>query len=93
MEGVIKANKFAAIDIERVNLCRLYLGVITLSDITKLSGKWIRKEAYTGKSSYRSPVSRYSKFQQKMPGPKSWRRWKQALLLWATKNGKLYHPL
>ena len=28
-----------------------------------------------------------------MPGPRAWCQWKRALLLWATKKGKLYHSL
>ena len=56
MDGVIKSEKSSSIDAKRINLCRLYLGVVTLSDITKSSGKWISKEAVSGHATYRSSV-------------------------------------
>ena len=49
MYAVIKSDNFTQRDKKRVKMCRLYMGVIMLSGITKTSGKWLSNGAFFGK--------------------------------------------
>ena len=65
MDSVIKSEKFLSIDTGRIVLCCLYLGVVTLSDITKSSGNWINIEAVNGHTTYRPSVPQTYLFDRK----------------------------
>ena len=93
MDIVIDSKKFANCEIERINYCRLYLQVHTISDITKSSGVWLHQEFLQGKHTIETPTTTEIKFNQQRPGPKSWRLWRRANLLWASKYGRLHTSL
>ena len=93
MDIVIDSKKFANCEIERINYCRLYLQVHTISDITKSSGVWLHEEFLPEKHTIETPTTTEIKFNQQHPGPKSWRLWRRANLLWASKYGRLHTSL
>ena len=76
-----------------LNYCRLYLQVVTISDISKVFGTRLHTNFLQDTTINWSPKSKNIKIRQRKPGPKAWRVWRQANSLWTTKNGKLYQHL
>ena len=65
MEEVIDSRKFTRADIKRVDLCRKYLQVHTLSDITNSAGTFYIRGVCTGTRSFFTPISREYKINQR----------------------------
>ena len=55
MENIIKYAKFTVGQLQKVNSCRMYLQVSTVSDITTGNGLYIQRTAWKGEiDQYRS---------------------------------------
>ena len=57
MDIIIDSGKFTATQISRINYCRVYLSVHTVSDITKANGVWIHPEFMNGDRSKYTPTN------------------------------------
>lgn len=84
MEALLSRYRdiFSRSEILAINRCRLYMQVVSLSDIATGDGTRITKKAYRGISdSFRSSKWRWAV--QINPTPREWKLWRQALCLFA----------
>ena len=93
MDIILEANRFKSHEIRHINYCRLYLQVITLSDITCASGTHLRPEIRHGDILLTSSVLQWKHFKQEKPDEVSWRSWRRACKLFATDDGTLHQQL
>jgi hypothetical protein len=78
-------------DLTLLNTCRLYLKVITLSDITSAGGTYILQKAKSG-TPIQGLTSNLDWPNQGKPTYRSWMLWRQ-LLSMLEERGKLIQPL
>ena len=93
MDAVLGSNHFTSLEIRRINYCRLYLGAVTLSDLTKACGSELDPCKLAGNPSLVSSFSSHLSISQDRPSEDIWKLWKQVNLLWSDIYGKLRHPL
>jgi hypothetical protein len=77
--------------LDSINLCRVYLQVITIADISSADGTYIIPEVKLGKN----PIGRKSNLdwpKQGQPSSADWINWRSNLFL-LEHNGKLIQPL
>ena len=81
-------------ELKLVNACRLYLGVVLLSDIVTPDGTVLTQECIQGKRSSHSTPKGLLPYQQR-PGPRAWQLWRKFLRLFtiSTSKNRLLHPL
>ena len=77
MDTIISSNRYNPAQVKTMNLCRLYLCITTVSDITSSDGKQIISDLVDGtrinnESSFRWP-------HQSKPPPCAWKLWKSAI--------------
>lgn len=48
VDDILQSNKVSAMDNKCINLCCLFLGVVTLVDVTRCSGKGLQPELMNG---------------------------------------------
>jgi hypothetical protein len=75
----------------RVNICRMFLQVITLADIATGDGKRISYDAWTGKRTIRN--TKYNWPFQPYPPPSFWDTWRTALATLCSRQYILKTPL
>ena len=78
MNNIIERGNYKPTELKRINTCRLFLQVTTLSDIIKGNGIRFTRCYYCKKDEER--ISPYIWLNQPRPGPKARRLWKHALL-------------
>ena len=80
MEEIINLKVFTSGQLHKINQCRLYLQVTTVSDITTGDGRRITKVAWRGKrdSNY---INHHKWPLQGFPGKTSWQIWRRSLRL------------
>lgn len=85
-------SPFSWADIEKINLCRLYLEVLTLADIASGDGSTVEPDYYNGQRSAQRR-SRLKWPRQANPPPPAWRLWRLAIdTLWSN-NREIQPPL
>jgi hypothetical protein len=90
METITTSGRFRPVEIREINICRLYLQVFYISDISENSGKnlepWVLKgqRQIMHKSTWEWPV------QQR---PTAWKAWKQAIPELFAQDGSMLQPL
>jgi len=85
------SQKLSQHDLKKLNECRLFLQVITLSDIASADGRYIVPEVKAGsKIQFRESILTWPT--QGRPGPASWRLWRQSLS-YLEERGRLITPL
>ena len=89
MDVLMASNHYTPAELRKLNYCRLFLNVITISDITKPSGKVIDESILNGTPSARSSRSTHLPVHQESPSANEWKLWKRAYLLWNDINGNL----
>ena len=72
MDKVLSSAIFTPPQIRRINYCRLYLQVITLSDICTAPGTHFDFEMYYGRIHERSSHTTWHSFTQERPSEPSW---------------------
>ena len=92
MDIVLASHQFRPGQIKRINWCRLYLNVVTLSDIATAKGDYIEKQLYDGTPCRHST---WHQVEQKKPDSESWKQWRWAcrLLCIGRNSLKLSAPL
>ena len=78
-----------------LNECRMYLQVISLSDMCTADGKYLTYDAYHGNISTRPRLAGWPRRPPQLPAS-HWTLWKQALgqcILASTTDRKLLHPV
>jgi exonuclease III len=93
MDLIIQSARYKPADIRKLNYCRLYLNVVTLTDITKPNGHDLDPCFVQGQRSLYSSSTRWHTVNQERPSEKEWRLWQSAQALWSNPQGKLNLPL
>ena len=81
MDVVLQSNKFQPQQIRFVNYCRLYLRVITVSDISNANGTDILTGMYQGQVTSINTNTSWNHVHQQRPGPRAWAQWRRACRL------------
>ena len=81
--------------IKRINYCRMYLSVVTVSDIATASGTHIDEAMYRGDRDSLSSSYTGHPVEQRRPDAKSWKAWRKACRMFCggPSNLKLMQPL
>ncbi len=93
MDMIMNANVFTNAEICKLNYCRLYLQVVTLSDISKPNGEELDTSMLDGAPSLMSATTKLVKVNQDRPSEKEWKLWKRANSLWSDLGGRLLYPM
>jgi hypothetical protein len=96
MDIVMKMEKLKPGQIRRINYCRLYLNVTTLSDITNATGDTIDPAAIAGKKDQMQAHSTWQEIHQQNPDKISWSLWRKVLRQVSYRQGRqhrLIQPL
>ena len=93
MDLIIQSNEFKPAQVRMLNYCRLYLGAVTLSDLTTTAGIYLDNAKLNGHISRMSNDTRWLKIYQSRPAEAQWRTWRKANLLWSNKKGRLHQLL
>jgi hypothetical protein len=93
MDVILDSGIFSSKQIRYINYCRLYLNVITVSDISLANGIDMDMSMVKGNPSMLSSVSIFPGCNQARPGKRQWTLWKHACRLIGSKSGKLLVPL
>jgi hypothetical protein len=84
MDMVLQSPHFTSKDIRLINYCRLYLQVVTVSDITTAEGTGLDPTMLIGTRTRLSSRTKWHHFHQKKPSSNAWKTWRRANRLWAT---------
>jgi hypothetical protein len=71
----------------------MYLGALTLSDLTTATGRSLDKAKLNGAISLISSISKWLTVNQEIPGRAEWALWKKANAIWSNPDGTLKQPL
>ena len=93
MDFILASNHYTPAEIRKMNYCRLFLDVVTISDITNASSTQIDPTSMHGHPSPTSRRNTYLSIHQDRPSQKEWVLWRRANLLWSDINGRLRTPL
>jgi hypothetical protein len=93
MDAVLATDQFTPKHVRMIHYCRLYLQVLTLSDITLANGTHLDPALYQGQRSILSNTTRSHHFRQDRPSPAAWKQWQHACRLWSKPDGRLHQPL
>ena len=93
MDIILASNHYSPAEIRKLNYCRLYLNVITISDIARPCGTRLDEHFLSAQPSTTSSRSTQMGIHQESPSPKEWKLWRRANLLWSTIDGRLRTPL
>ena len=87
MDAVVAHDQFTPKQVCLIHYCRLYLQVLTLSDITLANGTHLDPAIHQGTKSLLSSNTRLHHFRQDRPSPAAWKQWKRACRLWSKPDG------
>lgn len=98
MDHVLAASKFKPATVKRINYVRMFLNVVTVSDIANAVGDEIEPFFYTGDQTLKALSTGQSKWmavRQAKPDSKSWAAWRSACRRFTIggQSRKLQHPL
>lgn len=94
MDIVVHQSTFTKSAIRRINYCRLYFNVVTISDITNAAGTHIDSHYWNGTDGNTRSHTTWHKCLQDRPADKlSWTMWRKALQLFSGRQRKLKTPL
>ena len=93
MDDLLSSGDFNDKQLFAVNYCRVYLQVVTLSDMAMADGTTLDMNKRNGHWSLASSRTRLNWINQERPPEKAWGTWRRACDLWASHNGKLKRPL
>ena len=92
MDLILDSNHYTPAEVKKLNYCRLYVGMVTISDCAMPCGTMIDKDKTHGTTP--TPVSSWSAHltaHQAKPSITEWRLWKQACLLYSDKALRRMH--
>ena len=78
MERVVQSNQFTPAQTRTLNYCCLYLGALTLSDLTTTTGRYLDQAKVAGRPSLLGTTTTWLKIHQESPSESEWRVWKRA---------------
>jgi exonuclease III len=90
MRRILDTGIFSASDLHIINCCRLYLDVITVSDLLTACGLFMDCQVFLHEPSLSSSSNYHRAVQHK---PQNWDMWDRAMSIWFTDTGVLRLPL
>lgn len=93
MDRLVHSHQFSPAQTRTLNYCRLYLGALTLSDLTTTTGRYLDQAKVAGRPSLMGTTTQWLRVNQESPSEAEWRVWKRANRLWSTADGKMIQPL
>jgi hypothetical protein len=78
-------------ELRQLNMCRIYLRVISVSDMTDFDGTRIKQSSYDGTRNHTHPTIRWPN--QQRPTKRGWCVWQRCLLSISDHNRYLIQPL
>jgi Reverse transcriptase (RNA-dependent DNA polymerase) len=93
MDMILDSGQFTNAQIRRLNYCRLYLQVVTLSDITDAEGEYVDPAQLQGDKAVYSSQTTWLHVHQAKPSQVEWQLWRKANLIWSYHDGELHTPL
>ena len=93
MARIVHSHQFTSAQIKTLNYCRLYLGALTLSDLTSTTGRYLDQAKLMGRPSLWSNTTQWLRIHQESPSESEWRVWKRANRMWSTAEGKMLQSL
>ena len=92
MEKACSSRLFSPADLRKLNYCRLYLNVTTLSDVTNATGNRFAPGIFAGTKSVQQNSSKGPAAKQDRPSNPTWAIWRRLLRLYGDINS-LFLPL
>ncbi len=92
MDRACNSGLFTAAELKRLNYCRLYLNVLTLSDVTDAKGNRFSPGILDGTRSVQQSSSKGPAAKQERPSDATWALWRRLLHIFGKKN-QLSPPL
>jgi exonuclease III len=93
MDAVISSRAFTSSEISRINYCRLYLQVLTVSDMTNATGNRLAPGIRHGCHLWSQSKSTLQEIHQERPNDASWTIWRRFLNIISNFHGYLYVSL
>ena len=93
MDIILQSQQFTPAQIRTLNYCRVYLGALTLSDLTTTGGLYFDNAKLKGHVSRLSSRNRWLNIYQDRPAEAQWILWRRANKLWSSPKGRLNQPL
>ena len=94
MDTVLATNQFTDAEVRRINYCRIYLQLVTISDLTTTEGDRIDPAILSGNRPQRQSASRLEWPRQERPSSREWTLWRSVVnKLWSDEAGKLHTAL
>jgi hypothetical protein len=90
MDHILQSNHYTAAEVRKLNYCRLYLNVVTVSDITQPNDNSVDPSFYTGHLAASSSRPNLMSVHQERPSEQEWKLWRRAHLLWCNRIRKRY---
>lgn len=87
MDFILASNHYSPAEIRRLNYCRIYLNVVTISDLTMPDGVNINKSVRDCCPDIQSSRTAILGIIQERPSGNKWRLWRRVYLLWSNTNG------
>jgi hypothetical protein len=93
MEKTVESQRFTPAETSRVNLCCLYLGATTVSDISNANGSHLASSVCKGHRSSQQSTPKGPMVKQDRPDEGSWTLWRRLLSLFCSTDDKLHRSL
>lgn len=93
MDAILASKRFKASEISQLNYCRMYLQVVTVSDITCPGGRDLDPDMLSGMPGRHSSTTKWHHFNQARPSEQQWELWQRANHIWGDAKGRLREPL
>jgi exonuclease III len=93
MDHIMGSKLFTALQIRRLNYCRLFLQAVTISDLTDATGQRLDQSKLRGIPNSTSSTTTWLHVSQERPSEEVWTLWRKANLIWSQHNGTLHQPL
>jgi exonuclease III len=93
MDAVVTCPSLSPSDVKRINYCRLYLQVLTLSDMSNATGDRLAPGIRHGQHLWSQSKTTIQEIHQERPNEASWTIWRRFLNTIANFHGYLLQPL
>ena len=93
MDTACNSGLFTPAELKRLNYCRLYLNVLTLSDVTDAKGNRFAPGILDGIRSVQQSSSKGPSAKQERPSNETWALWRRLLHIFGNKHQLLFLPL
>jgi hypothetical protein len=93
MDAAVTLPDFSPAVIRQINYCRLYLQILTISDMTNATGTRLAPGIRHGTHLWSQSKSKFQEIHQELPNEASWSIWRRFLNTISNFHGYLFTPL